>query len=69
MYKRPDMYRDGRIIPIVLPYSYQLSTNTDVPQGQQCLNCKAYDTTTGRCSKWYGAYVAQVWWCSGYQPK
>lgn len=69
MYKRPDLYPDGRIIPIVLPNSYRLAGTEGAPAGQSCSNCKAYNETERQCTKWYNSYVWPAYWCQSWTAK
>jgi hypothetical protein len=61
-------YSDGTPIPDSLPPAYQLSTNSDVPQGQNCANCEYYKSTEQYCIK-FDAAVRPVFWCAKWEPK
>ena len=60
-------YPDGSDIDPRLPDAYQPATNAEVPQGQNCLNCAAYNTATGACSIWYTAFVRPNYWCARWE--
>lgn len=62
----PGEYPDGEDIDPRLPDAYQLATNPDVPPGQNCANCGAYQN--GLCSVWGGAQVRPGYWCARWIP-
>lgn len=68
MYTRLTVYPNGTPIPSSLPESYQPASNDNVPVGQNCLTCKAYDIDTKVCSKW-NAPVKCMWWCAAWQSR
>jgi hypothetical protein len=57
------LYEDGQAIPDSLPAAYQLATNPDVPQGQNCGNCEYYRAGEQYCVK-FDAPVRAVYWCA-----
>lgn len=69
MYKRPNLYPDGRVIPIVLPDSYRMTNTEGAPIGQQCDNCKMFNQGTRQCKHWYDAFVWPMYWCAAWTTK
>jgi hypothetical protein len=61
-------YPDGEVIPAVLPLAYQPASNTEVPAGQNCANCAAYNPATMKCSVWANAVVRPNYWCAKWAP-
>jgi hypothetical protein len=59
-------YPDGEIINSNLPAAYQLATNPDVPQGQNCGNCEYYKPGELYCTK-FDAPVRAVFWCAKWE--
>ena len=57
-------YPDGTDIDPRLPEAYQPASAAEVPQGQNCLNCAAYNSETGACSIWENAFVRPNYWCA-----
>ena len=58
-------YPDGEGIPEALPAKYQLASNAEVPQGQNCGNC-GYNED-GYCSL-FQAQIREIYWCARWQP-
>ena len=56
-------YPDGEPIPDSLPNAYQLASNPEVPQGQNCGNCEYYKPGELYCTK-FDAPVRAVFWCA-----
>ena len=61
-------YPDGEAIPAALPPAYQPASNTEVPAGQNCANCAAYNPDTMKCSVWANAVVRPNYWCAKWVP-
>jgi len=61
-------YPDGEPIPADLPPAYQLASNAEVPQGQNCANCQYYNPDNQQCSKWNNAIVRPLYWCKKWEP-
>lgn len=61
-------YPDGESIPDSLPPLYMPSTNSDVPQGQNCANCEYYKSTESYCTK-FDAEVRPMYWCAKWDAK
>ena len=62
-------YPDGETIPSALPEAYQQASNTEVPAGQNCANCAAYNPATQQCSVWANAVVRANYWCAKWAPQ
>ena len=62
-------YPDGEVIPAILPLAYQPDSNTEVPIGQNCANCAAYNADTKQCSVWANALVRPNYWCAKWVPQ
>jgi hypothetical protein len=60
------LYPDGEIINSNLPAAYQLATNPEVPQGQNCGNCEYYKPGELYCVK-FDAPVRAVFWCAKWE--
>ena len=60
------LYPDGLEINSNLPAAYQLATNPDVPQGQNCGNCEYYKPGELYCTK-FDAPVRAVFWCAKWE--
>jgi hypothetical protein len=61
-------YPDGEPIPAALPEAYQPASNAEVPGGENCANCAAYDANTMKCSIWANAVVRPNYWCAKWAP-
>jgi hypothetical protein len=61
-------YPDGEEIDSDLPDAYQPATNEQVPEGQNCANCKYYDPATTLCARWNNASVRPTYWCAVWEP-
>jgi len=61
------LYPDGEEIAASLPAAYQLATNPDVPEGQNCANCEYYKPGELYCTK-FDAPVRAVYWCAKWEP-
>ncbi len=61
-------YPDGLSIPDSLPAAYQLASNPDVPEGQNCGNCEYYKPGELYCTK-FDAPVRAVYWCAKWDAK
>ena len=59
-------YPDGEPIDPRLPDAYQPAANDNVPEGQACWNCAAYQN--GLCTAWSNAPVKKSYWCAVWQP-
>jgi hypothetical protein len=68
-YKRPARYPDGKPIPADLPDLYQSASNSSVPNGQRCDNCKFYVVKTEKCTRWNNAVVKPAYWCAKWIKK
>lgn len=62
----PRLYADGEAISDDLPRAYQPASNDDVPSGQMCKNCAAYQD--GMCTVWNNAPVRKEYWCKKWIP-
>ena len=60
-------YPDGESIADSLPAAYQLASNPDVPEGQNCANCEYYKPGEQYCVK-FDAPVRAVYWCAKWEP-
>ena len=60
-------YPDGEAIPDSLPAAYQLASNPEVPEGQNCANCEYYKPGELYCTK-FDAPVRATWWCAKFEP-
>jgi hypothetical protein len=60
-------YPDGEVINSNLPAAYQLSTNPEVPEGQNCANCEYYKPGELYCTK-FDAPVRAIFWCAKWEP-
>jgi hypothetical protein len=61
------LYPDGEEINSNLPAAYQLATNPDVPEGQNCGNCEYYKPGELYCTK-FDAPVRAIFWCAKWEP-
>ena len=61
------LYPDGEEINANLPAAYQPASNADVPEGQNCGNCKYYKPGELYCTK-FDAPVRAVFWCAKWEP-
>jgi len=61
------VYPDGEPIADSLPNLYQLATNPDVPQGQNCANCEYFKPGELYCTL-FDAPVRAVYWCAKWEP-
>ena len=61
------LYPDGEEINANLPAAYQLATNPDVPEGQNCGNCEYYKPGEQYCMK-FDAPVRAIYWCAKWEP-
>ena len=59
-------YPDGEVINSNLPAAYQLASNPEVPQGQNCGNCEDYKPGEMYCVK-FDAPVRAVFWCAKWE--
>jgi hypothetical protein len=62
-------YPDGETIPAALPEAYQPDSSTEVPIGQNCANCAAYNPDTKQCSVWANVVVRPNYWCAKWVPQ
>ena len=60
-------YSDGQAIADSLPVAYQLASNADVPEGQNCGNCEYFKPGELYCTK-FDAPVRAVYWCAKWEP-
>lgn len=59
-------YPDGAAIPESLPPLYIDSSDSRVPQGQNCANCEYYKGTESYCMK-FDAPVRALYWCAKWE--
>ena len=66
---RPDQYPSGKIIPVILPNSYQPAYTAMVPNTESCFGCAAFRMESSTCAHWYGVPVNQGYWCAAFSKK